>query len=39
MNDMNQIDRRAVMELLDAYIQLKKINPKNIKRNAYQEYM
>lgn len=36
---MKQFDRRAVMELFDAYAQLRKISPENFKRGAYQTYM
>ena len=36
---MKQIDRRAVLELWNAYTQLKKIGTENIKRCAYHEYM
>ena len=39
MNDIRQIDRRAVLELWNAYTQLKKIDTANIKRCTYHEYM
>jgi len=32
---MKQFDRKDVLELFDAYAQLRKISQENIKRNAY----
>jgi hypothetical protein len=36
---MTNLDLRDVLELFDAYKQLRKISPENIKRNAHQKYI
>ena len=37
--NLNEFDRKEVLELWDAYTQFKKMNTEDIKRSAYQEYM